>query len=58
MVNCYSAKMKPYMKPYMNHRVINYIPVYETFINNTFKYEIYKIAKEIAIIRFLKILEK
>ena len=54
MVNCYSAKMKPYM----NHRVINYIPVYETFINNTFKYEIYKIAKEIAIIRFLKILEK
>ena len=39
-------------------RSINYLPIYETFNDNKFKYEIYKIAKQIAIMRFLKIEKK
>tara|TARA_B110000444_G_scaffold109449_1_gene103317 strand:- start:2639 stop:2767 length:129 start_codon:yes stop_codon:yes gene_type:complete len=34
---------------------INYIPIYDTVKDNTFKYEIYKIAKEIAIMKVLNI---
>jgi len=36
-------------------RSINYLPIYDTVNDNTFKYEIYKIAKEIAIMRVLNI---
>ena len=36
-------------------RTINYLPNYETVNDSKFKYEIYKIAKQIAIMRFLKI---
>ena len=45
-------------KNIVHHTAINYLPVYETTINNKFKYEIYKIAEEIAIIRFLKMNKK
>jgi hypothetical protein len=40
------------------HHTINYLPVYETVHNNKFKYEIYKMAQEIAIIRFIKMEKK
>jgi len=34
---------------------INYLPIYDTVNDNTFKRDIYKIAKEIAIMRVLNI---
>jgi|SaaInlV_125m_DNA_1040241.scaffolds.fasta_scaffold32618_3 hypothetical protein len=34
---------------------INYLPIHDTVNDNTFKYEIYKLAKEIAIMRVLNI---
>ena len=36
-------------------RSINYLPIYDTVNDNTFKRDIYKIAKEIAIMRVLNI---
>lgn len=45
-------------KNIVHHKAINYLPVYEIIINNKFKYEIYKTAEEIAIIRFIKMEKK
>lgn len=36
-------------------RSINYLPIHDTVKDNTFKREIYKLAKEIAIMRVLNI---
>lgn len=36
-------------------RSINYLPIHDTIKDNAFKYEIYKIAKEIAIMRAVNI---
>lgn len=36
-------------------RSINYLPIHDTVNDNTFKYEIYKLAKEIAIMRAVNI---